>query len=169
MHERTLIRPLHSDQDAAAFDRLNRRWITEYFTLTPADEEILGRPRESIIARGGEVLIATAADGAVVGVVAVMATGPGSYELAKMTVDETARGRGLGGQLIQAAITWARENGGDLVFLGTNTKLSAAIRLYEAAGFQRTSIAELGLEDYYARADTLMKLELATLPPSSAH
>ena len=99
----------------------------------------------------------------VVGVVAVLATGAGVYELAKMTVDEAARGSGIGAQLIQAAIGWTREHDGNLLFLGTNTKLAAAIRLYETAGFQRTLIDELGLENYYARADVLMKLDLANV------
>ena len=101
-------------------------------------------------------------DGLRIGVIAVLPAGPGAYELAKMTVGEAARGHGVGRQLIQAAITWTREHNGDLLFLGTNTKLAAAIRLYEATGFQRTSIDELGLENYYARADTLMKLNLST-------
>lgn len=163
MNDVILIRPLHSDQDAEAFDRLNRRWITEHFALTPEDEEVLGRPREAIIAAGGEVLVATDADEAVVGVVAVLATGAGVYELAKMTVDGAARGRGIGAQLIQAAIEWTRERDGNLLFLGTNTKLATAIRLYETAGFQRTRTDELGLENYYARADVLMKLDLANV------
>jgi len=163
MNDVILIRPLRSDHDAEAFNRLNRRWITEYFALTPEDEVVLGRPREAIIAAGGEVLVATDADEVVVGVVAVLATGAGVYELAKMTVDGAARGRGLGAQLIQAAIEWTREHDGHLLFLGTNTKLAAAIRLYETAGFQRTRIDELGLENYYARADVLMKLDLANV------
>jgi GNAT superfamily N-acetyltransferase len=163
MNDAFVIRPLRSDQDAEAFDRLNRRWITEHFALTPEDEDVLGRPREAIIAAGGEVLVATDADETVVGVVAVLATGAGVYELAKMTVDGAARGQGLGAQLIQAAIEWAREHDGDLMFLGTNTKLAAAIRLYENAGFQRTRSDELGLENYYARADVLMKLDLASV------
>ncbi|MFB2585865.1 GNAT family N-acetyltransferase [Herbiconiux liukaitaii] len=158
----TLIRPLSDASDVRAFDRLNRRWISEHFTLTPEDERILSRPRESIIAPGGQVLVAADAAGTVVAVVAVLATSPGVYELAKMTVDEAARGQGLGKQLIHAAITWTREHGGHLLFLGTNSKLAPAIRLYEAAGFERTSIDSLGLHDYYARADVLMKLDLAS-------
>ena len=53
MNDVILIRPLRSDHDAEAFNRLNRRWITEYFALTPEDEVVLGRPREAIIAPCG--------------------------------------------------------------------------------------------------------------------
>jgi len=41
--------------------------------------------------------------------------------------------------------------------------LAAAIRLYETVGFQLTRLDELGLKNYYARADVLMKLDLANV------
>jgi GNAT superfamily N-acetyltransferase len=162
MSSPTLIRPLGSASEAEAFDRLNRLWITEHFSLTAEDERVLSRPREAIVEPGGAVLVAVDEAGVVQGVVAVLAAGPGVFELAKMTVDASARGRGLGARLITAAIDWSRANGGELLFLGTNTKLGPAIRLYEAAGFERTIIDDLGLENYYARADVLMKFALVT-------
>lgn len=155
------ITPLDSDDDVEAFARLNEKWISEYFTLTAEDERVLNHPRESIIAAGGDVLVAADDSGSIVGVIAILHYAPGVYELAKMTVSEAARGQGVGRQLIGAAIAWAKEHEGQLVFLGTNSRLVPAIRLYEEAGFQRTTIDDLGLTDYYARADILMKLELA--------
>lgn len=155
-----VIRPLSSDDDAKAFDALNRSWILEHFSLTPEDETVLGQPRESIISAGGEVLVGVSPAGEVIGVVAILNAQNGVYELAKMTVAEGSRGSGLGARLIGAAVDWTRARGGTCLFLGTSTKLGHAIHLYEAAGFQRTSIADLGLHNYYARADTLMKLEI---------
>jgi GNAT superfamily N-acetyltransferase len=129
--------------------------------MTAEDERILSDPRSAIIATGGAVLVAVSELGVVIGVVAVLAMASGVYELAKMTVDVAARGTGTGRLLISAAVDWARANGGRLLFLGTNTRLEAAIRLYEQAGFTPTTLEDLELTDYYARADLLMKLQLA--------
>lgn len=132
----------------------------DYFTLTAEDERVLARPRECIIEPGGQVLVAVDESDKVVGVVAVLVAEPGVFELAKMTVDAASRGQGVGRRLIQSAIAWAISQQGTLLFLGTNSRLTSAIRLYEEADFERTTLSELRLGEYYARADTVMKIDL---------
>ncbi|MCB1423574.1 MAG: GNAT family N-acetyltransferase [Nitratireductor sp.] len=51
-------------------------------------------------------------------------------------VDEAYAGEGLGGQLIDAAISHARSNGFAGVYLTTFAGLEAARKLYERSGFQ---------------------------------
>ena len=155
-----VIRPLESEADAEAFLDLNRRWIEHYFEMTDEDERVLSHPRESIVEPGGEVLMAVDGEGAVIGVIAILAAGPGTFELAKMTVASSARGLGIGRLLVDAAVEWASSRHAATLFLGTNSRLRPAIRVYEAAGFRRVTREELSLGNYYARADTLMAIEI---------
>jgi putative acetyltransferase len=88
---------------AAAFDRLNRAWITRLFTLEPGDEAYLADPEGHIIARGGEIFFALEGS-RVQGTCAAIPAESGIVELAKVAVDPAAQGRGLGRALAEAAI-----------------------------------------------------------------
>ncbi|WFR74593.1 GNAT family N-acetyltransferase [Prescottella defluvii] len=99
------------------------------------------------------------ASGDALGCVALIAYPDGVVELAKMGVRPAAQSRGIGWQLLSAAIGRARELGGSRLFLGTSTRLEAALYLYEQAGFVRTDRSQLPVAaDYYPRADVLMEL-----------
>jgi GNAT superfamily N-acetyltransferase len=63
-------------------------------------------------------------------------SGSGSYELAKMAVDEPARGKGIGWRLGRAVLARARELGAKRVYLESNTILEPAIKLYRQLGFR---------------------------------
>jgi GNAT superfamily N-acetyltransferase len=80
--------------------------------------------------------------------------GAGRVELAKMSVAPTARRRGIGRELLQAALDWATRRGFAEVFLGSSTRLPAAISLYESAGF--THVSPTTLDMPYHRADIFM-------------
>lgn len=154
------IDSLGSDADAAAFGDLNRAWISELFTLTDSDRRVLDDPRGTVVDAGGDVLIARYADGVAVGCVALLAYPDGVFELAKMAVHPDTQGGGLGRRLLAAAVDRARELGATRLFLGINTKLRPAVHLYEQAGFYPISLADAPVQDYYARADLLMELDL---------
>src|SRR5690606_1976836 len=114
-------------------------------------------PQGAILDRGGAVLFAGTADLGVVGTCALRNAGAGAYELTKMGVLASARGRGIGEELLAAAIGRAGELGAETLYLLTNRKCAAAIHLYEKAGFVHD--AEL-LEKYrarYARSDVAMR------------
>lgn len=141
---------------APEFERLNREWIQRLFTLEPADEKLLGNPWDSIIAPGGQIYFARCgAD--IVGTAAAIAHGPPRFELAKMAVVPTAQGQGIGRQLAEAVIAYARARGGRSIFLLTNSRLANAIRLYERLGFQHRPVPE---RPEYRRADVYMELSL---------
>jgi putative acetyltransferase len=152
------ITPLRDADDARAFRRLNEAWITTLFALEPEDERVLTDPRGEIVDRGGEVLLAREGDRAL-GCVALIPEGHGVWELAKMAVDETARGRGTGRRLLLAAIAEARRRGATTLVLASSVDLPAAVHLYEAVGFRHVAPEQLGHVPY-ARASVFMRMEL---------
>jgi GNAT superfamily N-acetyltransferase len=74
------------------------------------------------------------------------------------------RGRGLGRQVLTAAIDHARKLGARSLFLGSSKKLANAVHLYEALGFRHVPPEQLHMP--YARADVFMELVLAEAAPS---
>ncbi|MFE2940912.1 GNAT family N-acetyltransferase [Streptomyces sp. NPDC059255] len=156
----TMISSIGSQSDADAFYALNEEWISRLFTLQEEDLAVLGDPFGRIVGPGGDVLMAREpGSGTVVGCVALLAYPDAVFELAKMAVAPAAQGRGIGRQLIAAAIDRARALDGTRLFLGTNSMLAPALHLYEAAGFGRITRDRLPVADYYARADILMELQ----------
>ncbi|CAN5247803.1 GNAT family N-acetyltransferase [soil metagenome] len=147
------------------FLRLNRAWIEKFFKLEAADLRILENPESEIIAAGGAVLFAKI-DGKVVGTLAILNLGSGEFELAKMSVDETYQGRGIGLDLIQACIKEAKKRGAKAITLETNSVLSPAIGLYKKCGF--VEVQSLAHDTEYIRADYFMRLDLldASFPES---
>jgi putative acetyltransferase len=143
--------------DEEAFRVLNERWISTIFTLEAADREVLNDPHGQILNDGGEICVAEI-DGAVVGCCALIAIGTAEYELAKMTVSEAARGRGIGRKLLQFVIDQARSMGAHRLYLESNTKVADAIHLYEELGFRHLPAPEHVSK--YARADTFMEMFL---------
>ncbi len=141
----------------AAFDRLNRAWVSEHFVVEPGDEAELTDPYGYFVLSGGQVLFLVTAGGEVVGSVALLKHGT-LFEVAKMTVDERFRGRGFGDRLMEAAAAYARAEGATVLELVSNTKLEAAIRLYRKHGFIEVP---LGPREQYARANIRMRYEVA--------
>lgn len=78
------------------FRDLNLAWVAKYFTVEAKDHEQLENPQERIIDRGGVILLAQNARGAIIGCVSLIPYKPGVLELAKMAVLESAQGCGVG-------------------------------------------------------------------------
>lgn len=120
---------------ARAFKELNLAWIRQHWEPDEVDFRALELPRENIIDRGGHIVMAEL-NGEVVGACALLRIDDHRYELAKMTVAESARGLGLGRRLAEAIIARARTIGARCVSLETNSALTPAIQLYESLGFR---------------------------------
>lgn len=151
------IRELRSGDDATAFRTLNEEWISRFFTLEDKDREQLGNP-SALLERGAHIYMAVR-NGEEVGCVALIPMSDGVFELSKMAVAPSLRGLGLGRALLQRAIAEARALGASSLFLGSNTKLESAVRLYESAGFQHVPPGRLP-KLAYARANVFMELDL---------
>ncbi|WP_263410869.1 GNAT family N-acetyltransferase [Terriglobus tenax] len=144
--------------DEAAFRSLNESWISKHFRMEPHDYETLDDPHTHILNPGGQILCVEE-DGAVFGCVALVpAQEPQTYELAKMAVDETWQGRGMGRKLLTAAVRYAREVlKARALYLDSNKKLKNAVHLYEAVGFRHLP-PERVQPTPYERADVHMEL-----------
>lgn len=145
--------------DETAFRTLNEQWINHYFKVEAKDREILSDPRKTILAPGGQILLAIAA-GLPVGCCALLPIGEGEFELSKLAVAPGRQGKGIGRRLLAAAIETARRLHAHRLYLETNHVLTPAIRLYESVGFRHLSLSEV-TPSPYDRADVYMELSLS--------
>lgn len=144
--------------DAAAFRRLNEEWITRYFRIEPKEEPILADPQARIVDPGGRIFFATAGERCV-GCCALVRLKDKEFEIAKMAVEPSYQGAGIGRRLLQAAIEEARNAGARRLYLETNHVLTPAIRLYESVGFKHIDVNRI-IPSQYTRADVYMELIL---------
>jgi putative acetyltransferase len=142
--------------DESAFKAINEQWITRYFALEPKDLYNLEHPQETILDKGGRIYFTLRGE-EIVGCCALIAIGPGEYELAKMGVLESARGSGAGRFQLQAVVEKAWKLGAKRIYLETNHALTPAIHLYEAVGFQPVPPERI-VPSPYARADVYMEM-----------
>jgi GNAT superfamily N-acetyltransferase len=114
--------------DGEAFRVLNEAWIEKHFGLEPKDRETLNDPEHKILAKGGHIFMAVDGETAV-GCCALLLLRPGVYEVAKMTVAESQRGRGLGRKMLAYTIAQGKALGATSLYLETNDTLHEAIHL----------------------------------------
>jgi GNAT superfamily N-acetyltransferase len=156
MTERLRIREF-SDELAPHFRSINAQWIRSMFRLEETDREVLDHPRARIIDPGGVILFAELQGLGIVGTCALQKTGATSYELTKMGVLESARGRKAGEFLLAAIIERAMALKADPLYLLTNTKCAPAIHLYEKLGFRHDAAIMQRYGARYARCDVAMR------------
>jgi putative acetyltransferase len=152
-----VFRPFRAN-DAQAFRDLNEEWIREFFTIEPKDLEVLNDPETHILAPGGAIFMAEAGE-RTIGCCALVAMGDASFELAKMTITASHRGRGIGREFLRYVIAEARQLRAKRLYLESNRKLANAIRIYEAAGFRPVPQEQL-VPSPYSRTDVFMELWL---------
>jgi putative acetyltransferase len=115
----------------AAFLEFRPLYTPEGFSATtPTADEIRSRFAE------GPIWVVEL-DGLIVGTVSVLVRGEGLY-IRSMAVRPEARGRGIAVLLLETVERAARAERCSRLFLSTTPFLSAAIHLYERAGFRRT-------------------------------
>ena len=135
------------------FAALNAEWIKDLHFMEESDKLMVAHP-EIYIQNGNQVFSAHIGD-AVAGAVALKKHEDGRYELTKMAVDGTFRGRGVGQILMTETERYAKEELGlNYLFLLSNTKNAAALRLYERNGW---TVNHEGPHPTYARCNIGME------------
>lgn len=139
------------------FKNMNIYWLEEFFWVEPHDEDVLGNPKKYIIDPGGEIFFAVQ-DEEVIGCVALMIIRENVFELTKMAVKPTYRGKKTGHELMRHTIDFAKNKGWKNLIIYSNRKLENAIHLYKKFGFEEIPIEE---NNPYSRGDIKMKLNLS--------
>jgi GNAT superfamily N-acetyltransferase len=141
-----------------AFKDLNKEWISAYFKMEASDYKALDDAQTNILDNGGHIIVALYNDEPV-GVCALikMQDPKYQYELAKMAVSPSMRGKKIGWILGQAVIDKARLLGASYIYLESNTILTPAIRLYEKLGFTRVE----GRPTPYERCNIQMEMSIS--------
>ena len=147
---------------ASHFASLNYQWITEYFRVEEEDRKALDDPEGYAIRPGGNIFFLLE-DEIPVGTVAMVPITRSEeeqelcFELAKMAVRPDCRGKGYGSMLMEYCIDFARSAEAHEIMLVTNDVLSAAVALYEQAGFREVSEYS---DSRYERGNLEMRLTL---------
>ena len=135
------------------FAALNAEWIAELHYLEESDKLMVAHPE--IYTQNGNHVFSAHIDGKVAGACALKKHEDGRYELTKMAVDSDFRGNGVGQKIMTAVETFAKETLGlDYLFLLSNTKNAAALRLYARNGW---TVNHEGPHPVYDRANIGME------------
>lgn len=136
------------------FYQLNKVWIEESWVLEDSDKKDLLNP-EKIVINGGEVFFALSSN-EVIGTVAMIKSSDWVYELAKMTVKNNFRGKGVANLLMDKCIEFAIEQKAIEIFLISNDSLIVARNLYDKYGFKEVILDS----QKYNRGNVKMMLSL---------
>lgn len=139
---------------APIFRELNVAWLEKYFYVEAKDKEILENCENFIIDKGGYIFFA-AFGKHLVGCFSFIKLDDKIYELGKMAVDPQYQGRKIGQDLLEFAISFARDHKWKKIVLYSHTKLDTAIYIYKKHGF-----TEIQLESNtpYERCNIKMEL-----------
>ena len=138
----------------ADFKRMNLEYLDKYNLTESHDMIILDNPEEIVLGRGGFLWLAKAGD-EIVGTVGIMPEGHGIFELIKMCVAESWRGKGISKLLMETCLQKVKELGGEKLFLFSNHQLQTALKLYTKYGFKNVEVTDSPFET----ADVKMELE----------
>ncbi|MBT6175454.1 MAG: GNAT family N-acetyltransferase [Flavobacteriales bacterium] len=141
------------------FYNLNISWLKELFLLEPYDEFVLSNPKSAILDKGGYIFMGKF-KGKIVATFALTPCNDGAYELNKMAVHETFRGKGFGNKIMEFLIQFGIEKNINVIELYSNKKLENAIHLYLKYGFVEVEISE---DNPYQRCDIKMSQTLNEL------
>ena len=138
------------------FAALNAAWIEDLHHLEESDKLMVAHPE--IYTQNGNHVFTVHIEDEVAGACALKKHDDGRYELTKMAVDPKFQGRGIGQHIMSAVESYAKtELGLDYLFLLSNTKNEAALRLYARNGW---TVNHEGPHPVYARANIGMEKHL---------
>jgi len=136
------------------FFLLNKAWIEESWHLEDSDKKDLLNPGK-IVENGGQVFFALVNQNAI-GTVAMIKSLDDRFELAKMTIEESFRGKGIANMLMDECLKFAKQNNAKEIFLISNDSLIIARNLYDKYGFKEVELDS----QKYDRGNVKMSLKI---------
>lgn len=121
----------------------------------PKDLLLLSDPSEEVIAEyiDASVQFAAHLDGRIVGALLLLKTRPGTMEIMNVSVYEEYQNKGVGRQLINKAIQFARGSGIKTLEIGTGNPGVIQMLLYQKCGFRI-----IGVEPDYFRKNHAQRI-----------
>ena len=133
---------------------LNKAWIEESWRLEDSDKKDLLNP-DKIVENGGQVFFALE-NKIAIGTVAMIKSSDDRFELAKMTVQEGFRGKGIANMLMNECLKFAKQKNAREIFLISNDSLIIARNLYDKHGFKEVELDS----QKYDRGNVKMNLKI---------
>lgn len=131
------------------FIQFNTDWIQDNFgSLEKEDLDTFNHIEESL--KNGAMIYFAVENGNVLATcMAKPMEDDGTWELCKLGSNKYLPHKGAGSAVFEASMNWAMQHDAKRLFILSNSKLKAALHIYEKYGFH-----EIKLEDYeYVRGD----------------
>ena len=145
----------YNDKYQPDFKRMNLEYLDKYNLTESHDLQILDDPKGTVLKNNGYLWLAKASE-EIVGTAGIMPEGHDIFELIKMCVAESWRGKGISKLLIETCLGKIKELGGKKLILFSNHQLQTALKLYEKYGFKNVEVTD----SPFVTADVKMELEL---------
>ena len=131
------------------FIDFNSAWITDNFGhLEPEDIETFEKIDEEL-KEGAMIYFVVDDEGAALATCMAKPMEGDTWEICKLGSNKNVPHKGAGSAVFEAAMKWATDHGAGRLFIISNSKLGAALHIYEKHGFK-----EIKLDDYeYERGD----------------
>lgn len=130
------------------FIDINTNWIVSNFgALEEHDIESFKSIDEQMRA-GAMIFFAVENDTVLAACMAAPMEG-GTWEICKLGANKNVPHKGAGSAVFETSMKWALSHGAERLFIVTNTKLKAALHIYEKYGFKEVKLTDYG----YARGD----------------
>ncbi|MDE6607980.1 MAG: GNAT family N-acetyltransferase [Lachnospiraceae bacterium] len=131
------------------FIQFNTDWIVDNFGYLEEEDLITFDHIEESLENGAMIYFAVENGTALATCMVKQLGDDGTWELCKLGSNKHLPHKGAGSAVFEAAMNWAIEHGAERLFMISNSRLKAAIHIYEKYGFR-----EVKLEDYeYVRGD----------------
>lgn len=141
---------------STVFRDLNLDWLEQYFYVEAHDRDLLDKCEEFIINKGGFIFFYRE-NGIITGTFALIKVTEDTFELGKMAVSKSARGKGIGQKMLQFCLNYAKKKGWKKLILYSNTSLENSIHIYKKYGFLEVPIKD---NNPYARGNIKMEILL---------
>lgn len=130
------------------FIQFNKDWIIDNFGFLEDEDIKTFEKMDEELANGAMIYFAIE-DGSALACCMAKPMENGTWEICKLASNKNRDHKGCGSAVFEAAVQWAIDHGAKRLFILSNSKLKAAIHIYEKFGFH-----QLKLDDYeYVRGD----------------